>query len=102
MSKAEAEMKVYLEKNKLELKKSTRDLTANQAKIILAETAKKQASESLTILENRYAQGLEKTADVLISKAKALEKQVQLLEAIKNYNLSTIQIEFLIQQHTND
>ena len=102
VSKAEAEMKVYVEKNKLELQKSNRDLSSNQAKINLAETAKKQAQEALKILENRYAQGLEKTADVLISKATALEKQVQLLEAIKNYNLSTIQIEFLTQQHAND
>ncbi len=102
VSKAEAEMKVYVEKNKLELQKSIRDLSSNQAKINLAEIAQKQALEALKILENRYAQGLEKTADVLISKATALEKQVQLLEAIKNYNLSTIQIEFLTQQHTND
>jgi outer membrane protein TolC len=102
VNKAETEMQVYIEKNKLELQKSKRDLTANQAKINLAETAKKQALESLKILENRYAQGLEKTADILISKASALEKQVQLLEAIKEYNLSTIQIEFLTQQYTND
>ena len=102
VSKAETEMQVYVEKNKLELQKSNRDLTANQAKINLAETAKEQALEALKILENRYAQGLEKTADILISKATALEKQVQLLEAIKNYNLSAIQIEFLTQQHTND
>ena len=101
VNKAESEMLVYVEKNKLELQKSNRDLSSNQAKINLAETAKKQAQEALKILENRYAQGLEKTADVLISKATALEKQVQLLEAIKNYNLSTIQIEFFTQQHTN-
>lgn len=99
VNKAQAEMQLYIEKNKLELQKSKRDLEANQAKINLATTAKNQASESLRIIENRYAQGLEKTADLLVSQATELEKQVKHLEAIKDYNLSAIQIEFLTNKN---
>lgn len=96
-AKAESEMLVYIEKHELELQKAKRDLVANQAKIRLTETAQKQASESLRILENRYSQGLEKTSDLLVAQAKDFEKQVELLEAIKEYNLSIIQIKFLTQ-----
>lgn len=98
VEKSQTEMQLYIEKNQLELQKSKRDLTSNQAKIQLAKTAKEQAGESLRIFENRYTQGLEKTSDLLVSQATDLEKQVNYLEAVRNYNLSVIQIEFLTQQ----
>lgn len=96
--KSQAEMWLYIEKKQLELQKSKRDLASNQAKIQLAQTAREQAAESLRILENRYTQGLEKTSDVLVSQATDIEKQVSYLEAVKDYNISVIQIEFLTQQ----
>lgn len=98
VEKAQTEMQLYIEKNQLELQKSKRDLASNQAKIQLTEIAKEQAEETLRIFENRYTQGLEKTSDLLVSQATDLEKQVNYLEAIKDYNLSAIQIEFLTQQ----
>lgn len=98
IEKSQTELQLYIEKNQLELQKAKRDLTSNQAKITLAKTAQEQAGESLRILENRYAQGLEKTADLLVSQATDIEKQVNYLEAIKDYNLSAIQIEFLTLQ----
>lgn len=97
LSKAQNEMKLYVEKNQLALQKSNRDLLANQAKINLAETALSQANENIRILTDRYAEGLEKTADLLISQATALEKTVNHLQAIKDYNLTLIQINFLTQ-----
>lgn len=98
VEKAQTEMQLYIEKSQLELQKAKRDLVSNQAKIQLAQAAKDQAEETLRIFENRYAQGLEKTSDLLVSQATELEKQVNYLEAVKNYNLSAIQIEFLTQQ----
>lgn len=97
-AKSESEFQVYVEKNELELQKAKRDLTANQAKITLNATAYQQSVESLRIIENRYGQGLENTADLLVAQAKTIEKQVALLEAIKDYNLSIIQINFLTQR----
>ncbi|MGE4347431.1 MAG: TolC family protein [Flavobacteriaceae bacterium] len=98
VEKAQTEMQLYIEKNQLELQKAKRDLASNQAKIQLTKIAKEQAEETLRIFENRYTQGLEKTSDLLVSQATDLEKQVNYLEAIKDYNLSAIQIEFLTQQ----
>ncbi len=102
MSKAEKELQLYVEKNDLELQKALRELTTNQSKIDLAETARQQAEESLKIIENRHAQGIERTADLLVSQAQQLEKRVKLLEAIKDYNLSAFQIEFLTLEHTHE
>lgn len=99
INKAQTEMQLYIEKNKLELQRTKRDLEANQAKINLTLTAKNQAGEALRIIENRYTQGLEKTSDLLVSQATELEKQVKHLEAIKDYNLSAIQIEFLTNKN---
>ncbi|HLS30492.1 MAG TPA: TolC family protein, partial [Flavobacteriaceae bacterium] len=93
--KSQSEMKLHIEKSKLELQKTQRELTAQEAKINLTQTAKDQASEALRILENRYAEGLEKTSDLLVAQAKELEKQVDYLEQIKDYNLLVIQIKFL-------
>src|SRR5690625_1989261 len=93
--KAEVELQLHLEKSRLELLQKKRELTAVQAKIGLASTAREQAAESLRILENRYGQGLEKTSDLLVSQATELEKQVSYLEVVKDYNMLIIQIEFL-------
>lgn len=101
IAKAETEMQLHIEENELELQKTQRQLSANQAKLNLVETAKEQASEALRILENRYAQGLEKTADLLVSQATELEKQVNYLEVIKEHNLLMIQIDFLTNNNNN-
>ncbi|MCO5230872.1 MAG: TolC family protein [Chitinophagales bacterium] len=95
IEKAESEMQLHIEKNKLELQKAKRDLITNQAKIDLSKAAKAQASESLRLIENRYQEGLEKTSDLLISQATEIEKEVNYLQAIKDFNETTIQIEFL-------
>lgn len=98
VAKSKSEMQLYIEKNNLELQKARRDLSANSAKIVLAEAARDQASEALRIMENRYNQGLEKTADLLVAQAAGLEKETKYAEAVKEYNLTAIQIEFLSQQ----
>ncbi len=97
LQKAEAEQKVYVQKNQLALQKALRDLQANQASIEQAQTAQAQAGESLRILQNRYNEGLEKTADLLAAQAKDIEKKVSYLNAIKDFNLTKIQIDFLTQ-----
>lgn len=97
IQKAETELTVYIEKNNLQLQKAKREVSTNLLKIELAEAAKNEAGESLRILRNRYEQGLEKVSDLLISQASQLENEVKYFEAIKNYNLNLIQIEFLTQ-----
>ncbi|MCO5234209.1 MAG: TolC family protein [Chitinophagales bacterium] len=95
VDKAEGEMQLYIEKNKLDLQKAKRDLITHQAKIDLAKMATVQANEVLRLLENRYQQGLEKTSDVLIAQAAIIERNVKYWEAVKDYNESIIQIDFL-------
>src|SRR5690606_38771500 len=97
VQKSQDELELYVEKETLKLYQAKRDLALHADKIVLTEIAKDQAKESFRIIENRYNQGLEKTSDLLTSQATNLEKQVNYLEAIKDYNLSIIEIEFLTQ-----
>lgn len=95
IDKADSELQLHIEKSRLELQKAQRELLAQQNKLDLFRKAKEQASEAYRIVENRYDQGLEKTADLLISQTKNMEKQVDYLEVIKDYNLLKIKIDFL-------
>lgn len=97
IEKSRTEMQVYIQKNNLALQKANRELATGLAKMSLTDTAKAQADESLRILTNRYAQGLEKTSDLLLAQAAQLEKEVKQLESVRDYNLTLIQIEFLTQ-----
>lgn len=97
IQKAEAELTVYIEKSNLQLQKAKREASSNLLKIDFAEAAKNEAGESLRILRNRFEQGLEKVSDLLIAQASQLENEVKYFEAIKDYNLTLIQIELLTQ-----
>lgn len=97
LEKARTELELHIEKTRLELHRAQRDLAAHLGRIELARTAKEHAAETLRIFRDRYAQGLEKTADLLVSQATDIEKRVNYLEAVKAYNLTVIQIEFLSQ-----
>lgn len=98
IDKAEAELNDAKNKTKLEIAKSKRDNESSQLKIELAKAALNQAEEAHKIITDRYNQGLEKTSDVLASEAKVLEKKLQILEAIKEYNKTIYQLEFLTIQ----
>lgn len=93
--KSKIEREKYIDQKQLELNKAIRDLAKVEQRIGLEETAKEQAAESLRIIENRYEQGLEKTADVLVARSLELQKQVSFLEAMKDRKLAIIQIDFL-------
>ena len=93
--KAVLEMQFYVEQQKLQLEKLKRDLAAAKAQLVLAETARDQANESMRIITDRHAEGLERTSDMLAAQAGNLEKQVEYLQAVLEHNLALIQIQFM-------
>ncbi|HVU98051.1 MAG TPA: TolC family protein [Puia sp.] len=54
-----------------------------------------QASEALRVLQNRYAQGLVTTNDVLMAHTQLSQQQLSAVEAVFNYNLATVYLRFL-------
>lgn len=54
-----------------------------------------QAAEALRVLQNRYGQGLVKTADMLQSQTQLAEQKLGYVQAIYNYNLALSTLSFL-------
>jgi outer membrane protein TolC len=90
-----AESDQYKAKSQLEFNKTKRQLTDNENKVKLSETAFNQMKESYRIKQNRFEQGLEKTSDLLYTEAQMLQKELEHLQAIFEYNYTQQYILFL-------
>lgn len=83
------------EQSNLELGKTKRDIADAQFEIAQHKTAIEQAAESLRILQNRYAQGLVNTTDVMMATSQLSQQKLLLAQAIFNQNVSKAYIQFL-------
>jgi outer membrane protein TolC len=54
-----------------------------------------QSTEALRVLQKRYAQGLVKTTDVLMSQTQLSQQQLGFVQAIYNYNTAAAYLQFL-------
>lgn len=61
----------------------------------LSKLALEQSEESLRIRKNRYAEGLEKTSDLLLAESQFAQKQLELYNAIYQYNYAQLYLQFL-------
>jgi outer membrane protein TolC len=57
--------------------------------------AVEQASEALRVLQNRYAEGLVKTSDVLTAQTQVSQQKLGAVQAVFNYNLAAVYLQFL-------
>ena len=57
--------------------------------------AVEQAAESLRVLQNRYAQGLVKTSDVIMAQTQLSQQKLAYVHAIFNFNLAAASLQFL-------
>lgn len=64
--------------------------------------AKEQAQEALRIRTDRYKQGLEKTADLLMAEALTSQKELQYIQSIYKYKQSVFEMELLLEQDINE
>ncbi|UMB54435.1 TolC family protein [Lutibacter sp. A64] len=95
LDKAEISLEQYKNKSQLEFNKAKRQLKDAENSMNLTSLAVEQSKEALRIRTNRYEQGLEKTSDVLISETKYLQKQLEYLQAVYNYNFTKSYVNFL-------
>jgi len=87
-----------LEQSNLELKNARREVEILFSRIKVSKLAYKQASESLSIITNRYKLGMETTKDLLDAELKNTSKALKISEAIYKYNISIFYLEFLTEQ----
>ena len=97
LDKAEISLSQYKNKSELEFNKAKRQLKDAENKLHLTSLAVEQSNEALRIRTNRFKQGLEKTSDLLISETQYLQKQLEYLQTVFNYNFTKSYVEFLIK-----
>lgn len=93
--KAETEAEQYKKQSQLELNKTNRQLADAQNKVAISKLAFEQTQESFRIRQNRFAQGLEKTSDLLMTETQTAQKELEYLQAVFEYNFTKMYLEFL-------
>ncbi len=83
------------DQSQLELNKAYRDLADAQNDIQQQKIAVDQASEALTILQNRYQQGLVNTTDVLMATTQLSQQKFNLSQAVFTSNVTRAYIQLL-------
>jgi outer membrane protein TolC len=96
--KAKLELDQYVSKSQLELNKGKRMLQDADKKLALSELALQQSEESLRIRTNRFKEGLEKTADLLVNEAQYSQKQLEYFQTIFEYNYAQAYLQFLTKE----
>ena len=93
--KAEIETEQYKKQSQLELYKTNRQLQDAENKVTLSQLALEQSQEAYRIRQNRFTQGLEKTTDVLQTETQTIQKELEHLQAIFEYNFTKQYLQFL-------
>ncbi len=95
--KATLEADHYKKQSQLELNKTNRQLGDAFNKVALSKLAFEQTQESFRIRQNRFSQGLEKTTDLLLTETQTAQKELEYLQAVFEYNFTTMYLQFLTQ-----
>ena len=93
--KANIETEQYEKQSQLELNIATRQLNDAVKKRSLSQLAYEQSQESYRILQNRFTQGLEKTTDLLHAETLMLQKELEQLQAVFEFNTSLEYVQYL-------
>lgn len=88
----------YVSKSNLELNKVKRQLVDAKNKLTLTALAVEQSKESLRIRKNRFKEGLEKTADLLLAETQFLQKELAYNQTVFEYNFTQVYLEFLTKE----
>ena len=77
------------------MNKTNRQLKDSENKVGLAQLALQQSEEAYRIRNNRFQQGLEKTSDLLQAATQMSQKELELLQAVFEYNITKEYLQFL-------
>lgn len=95
--KSSIENQQYKAQSQIELNKTNRQLKDAENKVNLTQLALQQSEEAYRIRNNRFQQGLEKTSDLLQAATQMSQKELELLQAVFEYNLTKEYLHFLTQ-----
>ncbi len=95
--KATLETELYKKQSQVEVNKTHRQLVDAENKVNLSQLAFEQSQEVYRIQQNRFTQGLEKTTDLLLSETQMIQKEMEHLQAVFEYNFTKQYLHFLTQ-----
>jgi len=95
---AENEYQKYVARQKREFEQANRNVQLAASKLDATKLAKESAEESFRIRQNRFAEGLEKTSDVIAAEAIKSSKQLEYLYMQYQYNVAVFYLEFLMKK----
>jgi len=98
LRRAEIALERQALKNEVEITEAQRDLAATRQRIRQTEAAVEQAEESLRIRSDRYAEGLERTSDLLQAEATLAERRRARLQALYRHNITLYRLELLTER----
>ena len=93
--KMQKELDLYIDKSRMEVNKTSRELIVLQTEIDRQSLSVTQAAEALRILSDRFAEGLVSTTDLLISQAQHSQQRLMLAHAVMSYNVASYYHDFL-------
>ncbi|WP_291144921.1 TolC family protein [Flavobacterium sp. UBA7680] len=93
--KAALESEQYKKQSQLEASKTNRQLQDAENKVKLSQLAFEQSKEAYRIRQNRFVQGLEKTTDLLQAETQMIQKELEQLQAVFEYNFTKQYLQFL-------
>lgn len=91
----------YLSQSQIQLNRAKRTVELTYRQVETGKLAAEQAAESFRIRNDRYAQGLEKTTDLLMTEALSSQKNLEYIQAVYNYQQSVFELELLLEQDIN-
>lgn len=81
-----------------EIKAAARDLRSAEKKLELAKKIVEQSKESLRIIKDRYAKGLEKTTDLLNAETAFSNAELSYIKTLYFYNVSVFNLELMSEE----
>lgn len=98
LDQARLQYQNYLSQSQIQLNNAKRRAALSYRQVRSKELARDQAMESLRIRTNRFSEGLEKTADLLMSEALASQKKLEYIESVYHYREAIFELELLLEQ----
>lgn len=86
--KMQKELELHIDKSRIEVDKTTRNLLDLQFEIRKQEASVEQATEALRILTDRHREGLASTTDLLLSQAQLSQQRLTQAQAVMAYNIA--------------
>ncbi|MTI86993.1 MAG: TolC family protein [Balneolaceae bacterium] len=98
LKQSELQYEQHRLQHEFKINEARRSLGEALQSVELMEASIEQSEEDLRIRNDRYQQGLEKTADVLLAETKNLENKLRWLQALYQYHISIATLEYLLEE----